>query len=76
MNLNPDTSYSPTWQLGHHLVPKLQHHPSRAGARCIIQGSVSSAHLNGKRCTLQRVLLGEETHALVEVEVSLGHLGR
>lgn len=38
------------------------------GARCIIQGSVSSAHLNGKRCTLQRVLLGEETHALVEVE--------
>lgn len=40
-----------------------------SGAVCRIQGSVSSAHLNGKQCTLGRQLLADDTHALVHVEV-------
>jgi len=38
------------------------------GAVCRIQGSVSSAELNGKRCTVCRHLRSHESHALVEVE--------
>ena len=43
--------------------------PSR-GAVCRIQGSVSSAELNGKRCTVCRHLRSHESHALVEVEAN------
>eukprot|EP00913_Durusdinium_trenchii_P033553 g31411.t1 len=39
-----------------------------SSAVCRIQGSVSSAHLNGKQCTLGRQLLADDTHALVHVE--------